>query len=673
MSNIWPSWAAGAHSIEQLSGDGWFSFSVPAGIVGASVGIGASDLTTEPEEPTHALRFSAGRFYVAESGQRVHPEQSGPQVDPTLAFANGDVFAIVRHGHQIYYCHDSGAGPVSVAGVPFKLPGAVVYTSTLPALDGPIILDAALLAGGDRVDDAACVPMVGAGISMEPLQLSASETGGAQAVLRFEPMALQSGIGAGARMLMEPLQLRASEAATNGVNLLFEPMTLEVREGLQGVRGVYLYMAPMTIEASGAGMSTDRADLAMRPLALFAAESDYAEVRINMAGLAMFSVAKGHPKLGPYFKGMLPAFQPAAPQPPDTLDVEDVTLAGETLYPSHYTMVIDGAVAGETVVAGATSINLLEDVTLAGEEVMLGTSVLLIDGAVAGDELLATSSTALLIDGAIAGDELLAQSTSTVLVIDGALAGDAAMPYAFVDVEVVTLAGDAVLIASFELVEDGSIAGAELFAASLQGPALLEDGAVAGDELLAWSDSFALLQDGAIAGEQLFMKTPGLVAWVMNTDTGAVSWYDNWAFTSMAVVGGKVFAAGPDGLHILGGDLDGTDQIDARVQFGYTELGGYDNTGHPKPSDQKKRLSGLWFGYHANGELQATVETYGQGYGPHTYAMAARAAEQPRNNRIVPGKGLNARYWRVGVANTDGCAFEVHSIAAEVAQSTRRI
>lgn len=673
MADTQPTWTAGAHSIEQLPGDGWFSFSVPAGIVGASVGIGASDLTTEPEEPTHALRFSAGQFYVAESGQRAHPEQFGPQVDPTLAFANGDVFAIVRHGHQIYYCHDSGAGPVSIAGVPFQLPGTVVYTSTLPALDGPIILDAALLAGGDRVDDAACVPMVGAGISMEPLQLSASETGGAQAVLRFEPMALQSGIGAGARMLMEPLQLRASEAATNGANLLFEPMTLEVREGLQGVRGVYLYMAPMTIEASGVGMSTDRADLAMRPLVLFAAESDCAEVRIDMAGLVMFSVSKGPPKLGPYFKGVLPAFQPAAPQPPDTLDVEDVTLAGETLYPSHYTLVADGALAGEEVIAGAFVTEDVEDGARAGDATFIRTDVLLEDGALAGDEIVALASTMLVVDGALAGETLLPQSDCFALLEDGALAGDAALPYACVDVEDGALAGDAALIATELLVEDGAFTGDEAMPDSVRAAVLLEDGAWAGDGYEHYSDVIATLEDGAVAGEQLFMKTPGLVAWVMNTDTGAVAWYDNWAFTSMAAVGGKVFAAGPDGLVVLGGDADGGDTIDARVQYGFSEFGGYDQSGQPKPSEQKKRVLGLWYGYHASGELQASVETYGQGYAPFTYAMQPRAADQPRNNRIVPGKGLNARYWRIGVSNTDGCDFEVHSISAEVAASNRRI
>ncbi len=663
-----PAWTAGAHSNEHLPGDGWFSFSVPAGIVGASVGIGLSDLTTEPEEPLYALRFSAGQFYVIESGQQVHPEQYG-----TLAFVNGDVFAIVRHGHQIYYCHDSGAGPVAVPGVPFKLPGAVVYTSNQPLLDGPVILDAALLAGGDRVDDAACVPMVGVAINMEPLQLSASETGGAQAMLHFEPMTIQSGVGAGARMLMEPMQLRAAEVAANGADLSFEPMTLGAGAGLQGVRGVYLYMAPMTVGASGAGMSTDRADLTMRPLALFASESDCAEVRIDMVGLAVVAMAAGHPAQGPYFRGALPSFRSGVPLAPDTEDVTDGALAGETLYPTHYTLVADGALAGEEVIAGAFVTEDVEDSALAGDATFIRTDVTLEDGALAGDEIVALAASVLLVDGAVAGDEVQPQSDSFALLEDGAWAGDAALPYAFVDVVDGALAGDTALIATELLAEDGALAGDEIELTTTQAAALLEDGAWAGDEYVHRSDVVATLEDGAVAGEQLFMKTPGLVAWVMNTDTAAVSWYDNWAFTAMAEVGGKVFAAGPDGLVVLGGDSDGADTIDARVQYGFSEFGGYDQSGQPKPSEQKKRVLGLWYGYHASGELQAAVETYGQGYAPFTYAMQPRAAEQPRNSRIVPGKGLNARYWRIGVANTNGCAFEVHSIAAEVATSNRRI
>ena len=60
-------------------------------------------------------------------------------------------------------------------------------------------------------------------------------------------------------------------------------------------------------------------------------------------------------------------------------------------------------------------------------------------------------------------------------------------------------------------------------------------------------------------------------------------------------------------------------------------------------------------------------------YGPYTYTMPPRSAEQPRNSRVVPGKGLNARYWRLRLSNLNGCGFELHSIGAETAESTRRI
>ena len=270
--------------------------------------------------------------------------------------------------------------------------------------------------------------------------------------------------------------------------------------------------------------------------------------------------------------------------------------------------------------------------------------------------------------------EVLASSQTFALIDDWMVASDAAAPFSVIDTTVELVASELLSLGGTADMADDLVASADVAMGSdvLLADSVL-DGMVAWVEMDAQSESVALLESGMAAGEQLFMKQPGLVAWVMNTDTGAVSWYDNWAFTSMAVVGDKVFAAGPDGLHVLGGDLDGADPIDARVDFGYTEFGGYDNAAMPKPSEFKKRVSGLWFGYHAGGELAATVETYGQGYGPYTYAMAARAADQPRNNRIVPGKGLNARYWRISVANKAGCAFEVHSIAAEVAASTRRL
>ena len=642
-------WTAGAHSLEPLEGSGYFRFLVPVGTTGASVGLSAADNRTAPLEPSYGFLFESGRFRIFAGG--AHLTEWAP-------YTSGTAFYIGREYGRPYF----GTGPAELSTTDnFLLEGSA---ATEAKIFGPLFLDAALLMPGDRVDSASMSNGLRprhsrVDIAFEPMALIALTDVQGVCDIAFEPMQMGAVSDPLASVVISfaPMAVMASETAFCSVDIAFEPMTAQADQWPQS-NVVDITMQPMTAQA-------------LEHSSMVAIEFEPLQARASEAA-AQWNVVL------PAFRGgvppaagiMLPAFRAVAAL---SADVDDVALASDAVYLSHYTLVVDGAFASDQLIAGAESVEAVEDTALASAEVVLGASVLLEDVALASDELLPTASTMLVVGTALAGDELLPQSTGSVLVTSGALAGGDALPYVFVDVEGVALASDDALIVSTVMLEDEALAGDETITTSSRAQVLLEDAALAGDELLAWTDSFALLQDVAVANEQLIMKTPGLVAWVMNTDTGAVSWYDNWAFTSMAAVGGKVFAAGPDGLHVIGGDLDGIDQIDARVQFGYTEFGGYDQTGVPKPNEPKKRVQALWFGYHADGVLQATVETYGQGYGPYAYAMAPRAADQPRNNRIVPGKGLNARYWRIGVANTGGCAFEVHSIAAEVAQSTRRL
>ena len=642
-------WEAGAHSLEPLSGDGYFRFLVPIGTAGASVGLSAADNRTAPLEPSYGFLFESGRFRIF---------ANGAYLTEWVPYTSGTAFYIGREYGRPYF----GTGPAELSTIDnFLLEG---NAATKTKVYGPLFLDAALLMPGDRVDSASMSKGLRprhshVDIAFEPLALVAFT--GVQGVcdIAFEPMQTGAVSDPFASVVISfaPMAATASETAFCSVDIAFEPMVAQAEQWPQS-NIVDITMQPMTA-------------LALEQSSMAAIEFEPLQARASDVS-AQWSVVL------PAFRGgvlpaagiMLPAFRAVAAL---SADVDDVALASDAVYPSHYALVVDGAFASDQLIAGAESVEMVEDTALASAEVVLGASVLLEDVALASDELLPTASTMLVVGTALAGDELLPQSTGSVLVTSGALAGGDALPYAFVDVEGVALASDDALIVSIVLLEDEALAGDEAIADSLRAQALLEGAALAGDELLAWTDSFTLLQDVAVASDQILMKTPGLVAWVMNTDTGAVSWYDNWAFTSVAVVGGKVFAAGPEGLHLLGGDLDGTERIDAQLQFGYTEFGGYDRVGNPKPSEQRKRVTGLWFGYHSKGELEATVETYGQGYGTYTYAMPPRSAAQPRNNRIVPGKGLSARYWRIGVANTHGCAFEVHSVTAEVAQSTRRI
>jgi len=169
--------------------------------------------------------------------------------------------------------------------------------------------------------------------------------------------------------------------------------------------------------------------------------------------------------------------------------------------------------------------------------------------------------------------------------------------------------------------------------------------------------------------ESLFAPDAAATCWVMTLGTHAVYFWDNWQFTDMLQIDGKIFAAGPNGLMLMDADSDNGRPIAARVQYGFSELAGQDNDG----ATLKKRVPHILAGYTAQQPLQLTCETYGQNWPVYRYTMPAAPAAQPINNRITIGKGLNARYWRFAIENTQGGDFTLHSLEAEVLYAQRRL
>lgn len=150
-------------------------------------------------------------------------------------------------------------------------------------------------------------------------------------------------------------------------------------------------------------------------------------------------------------------------------------------------------------------------------------------------------------------------------------------------------------------------------------------------------------------------------AFVMNTETGALSRYSNYQFDSIAMVNGVVMGVGPLGLYALEGDTDNGDLISAEVVTGFGDFGDV----------SAKRVESVYFGYTSEGELRVKAEVLEGGSG--TYSMEARPAGAPRNNRTILGKGLRGRYWRWTITNTAGAAFTVVDAFVDVASSNRRV
>lgn len=191
---------------------------------------------------------------------------------------------------------------------------------------------------------------------------------------------------------------------------------------------------------------------------------------------------------------------------------------------------------------------------------------------------------------------------------------------------------------------------------------LLSSGGAASMVVLQHSAHISIEATAEVLSDVWF-KDPGRVAWVLNTESTAASWYDNFDFESIAQPPGKVLAVGPDGLYELAGSTDSGEQIDAEVESGFTDFG----------LAETKRVDSMYFGYTSEGRISVTAETYDSGHAPVTYFLEQRAAGAPRNSRVTPGKGLWGRYWRMTIRNVDGADFEVHDAAVDIAVSSRRI
>lgn len=165
------------------------------------------------------------------------------------------------------------------------------------------------------------------------------------------------------------------------------------------------------------------------------------------------------------------------------------------------------------------------------------------------------------------------------------------------------------------------------------------------------------------SGSSALFRDPNDIAWVMNTETAALSQYNNFAFNSLAYADGKVYAACLDGIYVLEGNDDEGAHIRAEAVSGFDDLG----------EQHTKHAGSVYFGYTSDGPVVVDVETYGSGHAKQTYEIEQRTALAPRNNRVKLGKGLSSRHWRITVKNKDGSRFELNDAAIDVAVSQRRI
>ena len=153
-------------------------------------------------------------------------------------------------------------------------------------------------------------------------------------------------------------------------------------------------------------------------------------------------------------------------------------------------------------------------------------------------------------------------------------------------------------------------------------------------------------------------------AYVMNTQTSAMSQYNNYAFNAFASFNNTTFGSFGNNIYELTGPDDAGTQIDALLRTGMTDFG----------DSRYKRIHGAYMGYTSDGTVVLRVTTTDSGdKKTYWYRSIAQTANSSRELRIPVGKGLQSRYWQFELINETGADFEIDVLELVPVMLDRRI
>jgi hypothetical protein len=165
------------------------------------------------------------------------------------------------------------------------------------------------------------------------------------------------------------------------------------------------------------------------------------------------------------------------------------------------------------------------------------------------------------------------------------------------------------------------------------------------------------LSDGIEIAAAYISPGDGVTTWVMNSRTGAVTEYSNYAFNSFARIGHKYIGASDSGLYeLVGDDDDGTDIV-AQLKSGFAQWAGTRHT----------LMKGIYLGVRGEGDFVLKIIT-GEGNITH-YGVSTRNG---RSTKVNIGKGLRSRYFAFELIS-DGQDFDFDTIEFIPLVAQRRV
>jgi len=194
----------------------------------------------------------------------------------------------------------------------------------------------------------------------------------------------------------------------------------------------------------------------------------------------------------------------------------------------------------------------------------------------------------------------------------------------------------------------------------------VSDGVALADTVSFTAQIRQAIADGMQLGVTIYSDQDTWSAFVMTTQTRAVSQYVDYAFNSFAQINESLYGAGPAGVYILEGDTDAGSAIYAKVRTGLLDFG----------ARQLKRMDRAYLGYTSDGTLCLRVCTTSPEGAKveYSYKMVAKPASAPRENRVQIGRGTQAVYWQFELDNSaDASRFELHDVVVLPMLLSRRV
>jgi hypothetical protein len=167
----------------------------------------------------------------------------------------------------------------------------------------------------------------------------------------------------------------------------------------------------------------------------------------------------------------------------------------------------------------------------------------------------------------------------------------------------------------------------------------------------------ASLDEGIEIAAGYVAPNGSFTTWAVNTRSGAVTEYSNYAFNSFAKLGDVYLGASSTGLYELVGDDDAGTDIVAQIKSGFAQWAGTKLTG----------FKGAYLGVRGGGDYVLKLET-GDG---NTYIYAVSAKDMA-TTKITLGKGLRARYFAFELIST-GQDFDLDTIEFVPLIAERRV